>query len=166
MTQLVPLERSRWDESNDIKEGHQWWLKYTTQAVRRQISPNIFDWLVWPTPVTVYNLPLCRWIRPVDIFPTISVVSLSELRCVSVVFFFSSIVFLSFLSPLLFILIVNCVSLFLALKRVVDDTAILWTMPISKYFFVSCYFIHFLKCESAKIFCLFMFCSHDWSQVY
>lgn len=103
MTQLVPLERSRWDESSDIKEGHQWWLKYTTQAVRRQISPNIFDWLVWPTPVTVYNLPWCRWIRPVDIFPTISVVSLSELRCVSMVFFFLPLFFflfslLSFLS--------------------------------------------------------------------
>jgi hypothetical protein len=56
MRQPILLERSQRDESNDIKEGHQWWLECATQAVRRQMSSGIFGWPVWPTPITVHNL--------------------------------------------------------------------------------------------------------------
>ena len=56
-TSPVPLERSRWDEFNDIKKGHQWWPKRATWDVWRQMSPETFwsdrvahyDHRLWPS---------------------------------------------------------------------------------------------------------------------
>jgi hypothetical protein len=46
MTSPLLLEKSQWDESNDIKKAHQWWPECVTQAIRRQTSLDIFGQLV------------------------------------------------------------------------------------------------------------------------
>jgi len=50
-TSPVPLERSRWEEFNDIKKGHQWWPERATRDVRRQMSPETF----WSDRVAHYD---------------------------------------------------------------------------------------------------------------
>jgi hypothetical protein len=53
MTPSVLLKRSRWNESNDIKQCHKWWMKWVTQVVQRCQGSLLFGSLVWPTSVTV-----------------------------------------------------------------------------------------------------------------
>ena len=53
---------------------------------------------MWHTPVTVHDLPWCRWICLVEIFSMIPMMSLSEFRCVFRVFFLF-LYFFSLLSP-------------------------------------------------------------------
>jgi hypothetical protein len=121
MISLVLFEKYQRDKSNDTKKGHKCWPECATWVVWRQMNPNIFGQLVWPNSVTVRDLPCCRWICFIDIFPIVSMVSLLEFCCVFEVFFFLSfLIFLSILS--LFLFGVNCVSLFLILERVADDT--------------------------------------------
>jgi len=61
-------------------------------------GPFVFGQLVWHTPVTVSNLSCCHWIHFVQIFLTIPVILLSELRCAYKIFSLS----LSLSPPFLF----------------------------------------------------------------
>jgi len=49
-------------------------------------GPFAFGQLVWHTPVTVSNLSCCHWIHFVQIFLTVPVILLSELRCAYKIF--------------------------------------------------------------------------------
>jgi hypothetical protein len=99
MISLVLFEKYQRDKSNDTKKGHKCWPECATRVVWRQMNPNIFGQLVWPNSVTVRDLPCCRWICFIDIFPIVSMVSLLEFCCVFEVFFFLSfLIFLSILS--------------------------------------------------------------------
>jgi hypothetical protein len=90
---------SRWDEFNDMK-GHKQWTEWVIQVVQRCQGSHVFSQLVWPTPVTIGDLSWCCLIRPVEIFPTVLVVSSLRFWCVSKIFFFLSFLFFFYLSPL------------------------------------------------------------------
>lgn len=86
-TLQIFLERSRRDKSNDIKKDHQRWSEWLTRAVQMCRSSFAFKRLVWHTLFTVDNIPWCHWIHLLEIFPTISVMSLLELWCASKIIF-------------------------------------------------------------------------------
>ena len=65
-----------------------------TRAVQIYQGLFTFRQLVWHTLITVGGLPWCHWIRFVKFFPTVLMVSSSELQCVSRIFSF----FFTFLS--------------------------------------------------------------------
>jgi len=75
-------------ESSDTKEGPQRWLKCVTQAAQRQVSPNIFGWLMWPTLFIICNLLGCHWILLIKIFSMVLMMLSSEFWCVSEIILF------------------------------------------------------------------------------
>jgi hypothetical protein len=87
------------------------------------------------------DLPWCRWIYLVDIFPTMLTTLSLEFRCLWG--FFSP-----FFLPLLFpLIIVNCVGLFLTLERLMSCGYHLW---LSKLCYFSKYFMYYAIFLSAK----------------
>jgi hypothetical protein len=95
-TTLVMLERYRRDESNDTKKDYEQWPEWVTWAIQMYRGLFIFGLLMWHSPVIVGDLSWCRCIRLVEIFPIVSVMSLSELWCASRSFY----LFFVFFSPL------------------------------------------------------------------
>ena len=105
---IVEKISTRWIQQHQRKVKR--WLECAIRAVQRQISPDIFEWLMWPTLVTVCYLSRCYSTRLVNIFSTILVLLSFKFRWVSE-FFFS-------LFPFSFPFIKNSVSLFLELERI------------------------------------------------
>jgi hypothetical protein len=87
------LERSKWDEFNDTKKGHQLWPEQVTQVAQRQVSPNTFKRIVWLTLFIVCDFFSGCWIHLVEIF--LKVLSSLEFWCAFSVIFFSLYLFFS-----------------------------------------------------------------------
>lgn len=71
----VSLKRSLQNESNDINKVHQRWTSELYLSSKINESLAVFEWQVWYTRVTICDFSWFYWIRLVEIFLIVTIIS-------------------------------------------------------------------------------------------